>query len=497
VDIVRANVLTRFNAVLGAMLALILVVGPLQNALFGMDHSRRGSTPQNDRMTGIRSTFDVAALRAQFPALARTQGGRPVVFADAPGGTQVPGRVIDAMATYLRAHNANTGGAFDTSRETDGLIAEARRAAADLLGADPAECVFGQNMTTLSFALSRSLATLVSPGDEVVVTRLDHDANISPWLAAAADTEAMVRWVDLAEADCTLDLGSLHGALSARTKLVAFTLASNAVGSVIAAGDLVRMVRDRSPQAILVADAVHFAQHRAVDVRALGVDVLFCSPYKIFGPHLGIMWGRRSLLESWPAYKVRPQYDRPPDRWETGTLSHEAMAGFVETVGYLVDLGGVDPGVTGRRAAITAGFDAVGQHEGLLTGRFLDGMARMSHVRLWGIADPGRASERTPTFALRVDGQSPRETAERLASRGIFVWDGNYFALAVMDRLGLEASGGAVRIGFCHYNTIEEVDRVLQELEAMGPGTGRNPRDGALGPRAPLPGRQPSRYSRL
>jgi cysteine desulfurase family protein (TIGR01976 family) len=422
-------------------------------------------------MTTALSSWDVDAVRKQFPGLARTQRDRPVVFADAPGGTQVPGRVIDAMAAYLRERNANTGGAFDTSRETDTLIAEAHRAAADFLGADSAECVFGQNMTTLSFALSRSVAGTLSPGDELVVTCLDHDGNISPWLTAAADTGAVVKWVDLVEADCSLDFDSLHLALSPRTKVVAFTLASNAVGSVTAASELVGMVRERSPEAILVADAVHLAQHRRIDVRALGVDVLFCSPYKFFGPHLGIMWGRRTLLESWPAYKVRPQYERSPDRWETGTLSHEAIAGFVAAVEYLADLGRTMGGANApdRRAALTTGMEAIGAYEGTLTARFLKGVAGLSRVRLWGIADPARARERTPTFAVRVDGCSPRETAEELGRRGIFAWDGNYFALAVMERLGLEASGGAVRIGFCHYNTAEEVDRVVQELAAIFP----------------------------
>jgi selenocysteine lyase/cysteine desulfurase len=249
---------------------------------------------------------------------------------------------------------------------------------------------------------------------------------------------------------------------------VAFTLASNAVGTVTDAGRVVEMVRERSPRAVLVADAVHLAQHRRIDVQALGVDVLFCSPYKFFGPHLGIMWGRRALLESWPVYKVRPQHDRSPDRWETGTLSHEAMAGFVATVEYVANLGrAMGRSRSDRRTAVTEGMEAIQEYEGTLARRFLKGVAGLSHVRLWGIADPARALERTPTFAIRVDGCSPQEAAEELGRRGIFSWDGNYFALAVMERLGLEASGGAVRIGFCHYNTVDEVDRVLRDLSAL------------------------------
>jgi cysteine desulfurase family protein (TIGR01976 family) len=416
-----------------------------------------------------RAGLDVGWVREQFPSLVRRVEGRSVVFADAPGGTQVPARVIGAMSGYLRDRNANTGGAFETSRRTDELIAEARQAAADFLGGEPAECVFGQNMTTLSFLLSRSVARTLAPGDEIVVTRLDHDANIAPWLAVAAETGGVIRWVDLVEEDCSLDLGSLRDALSVRTRVVAVTLASNAVGSVTAAEEVVRIVRERAPDAMIVADAVHCAQHRRIDAAALAVDILFCSPYKFFGPHLGVMWGRRSLLESLPAYRVRPQDDRAPDRWETGTLAHEAMAGFIAAVEYLAELGRRETGseAADRSEQLTAGMKAIDAHERALSLRFLEGLADLPGVRLWGVADRARVGERTPTFALRLDGRSPRDTAEALASRGIYAWDGNYFALAVMDRLGLEASGGAVRIGFCHYHTVEEVDRTLDELSAL------------------------------
>jgi cysteine desulfurase family protein (TIGR01976 family) len=420
----------------------------------------------------MSAPLDVPGARGQFPGLRRTLDGRPVVFADAPGGTQVPQRVIDAMAAYLRTSNANTGGAFATSRTTDDLIAEARRAAADLLGGDPSECVFGQNMTTLSFAFSRAVARTLSAGDQIVVTRLDHDANIAPWLTVAADTRAEVRWVDLREEDCTLDLDSLRAALSSRTRVVAFTLAANATGSVTAVQRVVGAVREAAPRAIVVLDAVHAAQHRLIDVRGLGADVLFCSPYKVFGPHLGIMWGRLELLEALPAYRVRPQADRSPDRWETGTLSHEALAGLVEAVGYLADLAGPDAAAEGdRRSALAAGMRAIEGHEATLSMRFLESLAGLENVRLWGIADPARVGERTPTFALTLtDGRSPRELAQELDRRGVFLWNGNYFALAVMERLGLEASGGAVRVGFCHYNTLHEVERVARELTAIAAG---------------------------
>jgi cysteine desulfurase family protein (TIGR01976 family) len=374
------------------------------------------------------------------------------VFADAPGGTQVPDTVIEAMAGYLRRSNANTGGAFDASRETDALVAEAREVAARLLGADPDEVSFGQNTTSLAFALSRSVARDLGPTDEVVVTVLDHDANVAPWLEASTDAGATVRWVDLREPECTLDTASLEAALSERTRVVAFTLASNAVGSITPAVDVVRMVHERAPRAIIVADGVHLAQHRPIDAHALGADVLFCSPYKFFGPHLGLMVARRESQARWHPYRVRPQFDTGPDRWETGTLSHEALAGLVATVEYLEWVGGME---------------AVRAMEVPLTERFLSGLRDVPGLTLYGIADPARAEERTPTFAVRLAGWAPRTLAEELGRRGIFVWDGNYFALAVMERLGLESTGGAVRIGFCHYNTTEEVDRVLEELRAL------------------------------
>ncbi|MGH2723458.1 MAG: cysteine desulfurase-like protein [Actinomycetota bacterium] len=410
-------------------------------------------------------TPDLPSVRERFPALARTVDGRPCVFADAPGGTQVPASVAEAMSRYLLRSNANVGGPFPTSEETTTLIAEARRAGADLLGASPDEVVFGPNMTTLSFALSRAVARTLGPGDEVVVTRLDHDANVAPWLLAAEDSGATVRWVDIRDEDGTLDLDSLEAVLGPRTRVVAFTLASNALGTITPGAEIVRRVREAG--AVAVADAVHLAQHRALDARGLEADVVFCSPYKVFGPHLGLAYIRGDLLESWRPYKVRPAHDTGPERWETGTQNHEGLAGLVAGVEYLADLGRAFGDATGdRREAVVAAFEAIRTHEASLSDRFLKGIASVADLRLYGIADPARVDERTPTFAVRLGERDPATVAAELGRRGIFVWDGNYYALAVMERLGLEASGGAVRIGFCHYNTAREVDRVLEELAA-------------------------------
>ena len=411
--------------------------------------------------------LDPSAIRARFPALSRTLDGRRCVFADAPGGTQVPETVIEAMAAYLRTSNANVHGAFVTSIETDHLIEEAHRAGSDLLGCHADEIVFGPNATTLLFALSRSIARTLGPGDEIVVTRLDHDANIRPWLMVAEDTGTTVRWVDIRDDDVTIDRGSFEDTLTDGTKVVAFTLASNAVGTVTPAAELARAAHDAG--ALVVCDGVHVAQHRLLDVHAIGADVVVCSPYKIFGPHLGILFGRRELLESWRPYKVRPASEDLPYRWETGTQNHEGFAGFVAAVDYLADVGRMygNPSGTRRRDAVGAAFEAIGAHETTLSRRFLDGVGVIDDLRLYGIAEPDRMAERTPTFAVRLGDQHPLETAKLLGERGIFVWDGHYYALELMERLGLQESGGAVRVGFCHYNTAEEVDRVLAELASL------------------------------
>ncbi|MBK5229225.1 MAG: cysteine desulfurase-like protein [Actinobacteria bacterium] len=407
-------------------------------------------------------SIDVVALKQQYPALRREVAGHPVIHADAPGGTQVPEMVIDAMTNYLRGSNANSGGAFVTSEETDALITGARKAAADLLGCSPDEVAFGWNMTTLNFALSRALARNLTTDDEIVVTMLDHDANISPWLAVAEDTGATVKWADIDDSDCTLDMRSLDAALSERTRIVAFTMASNAVGTIPRAKEIT--ARAHATGALAIADAVHYAPHGPIDVKDIGVDALLCSPYKFYGPHLGIFYAPKEHLDRWRPYKVRPASDEAPDRWETGTMSHEALAGLTACVDHLASLGhGSD-----RRSRITSAMAETVQHEGGLSARFIDAVSRMAHVKLFGISDPGRLEERTPTFALTVAGKSPLEVAKRFGAEGVFVWDGNYYALAVMERLGLEDHGGAVRIGFCRYHSTDDVDRVTELLAAMG-----------------------------
>ena len=376
--------------------------------------------------------FDVDAVRARFPAL---RSG--VAYLDGPGGTQVPEAVIDAIAGYLRDSNANLGGAFAASRRSDELVERAHAVAGSFLGCRPREAIFGANMTTLNFALSRTLGRELLAGHEIVVTRLDHDANVSPWLELAHDLDLRVSFVELRE-DTTLDLADLERKLGRRTRVVAFPLASNAVGTLTDAAGIAELAH--SVGALAWADAVHYAPHGPIDVAALGVDVLLCSPYKFFGPHLGLVYGRDDLLRSWRPYKVRPA-----PGYETGTLPHELLAGFVAAVGHLDELG----------------WEAIQAHERALGERFLAGLPE--RCTLHGIAT---MEGRTPTFAFTVAGHTPRAVAEHLAERQIAVWDGDYYAVEVMRRLGLQPEG-AVRAGFVHYNTADEVDRLLSALKEL------------------------------
>lgn len=406
-------------------------------------------------------TFPIAAVRARFPALHVTDGGRPRVYFDAPGGTQVCADAIAAMAAHLAGGTANSGGAFATSVTTDAASAEAHRAAADLLNAQPSEIAFGANMTSLTLAISRALARDWGAGDELVLTRLDHDANVAPWLAVAADRGMTVRWLDFDPDTGRLRLDQLPALLSDRTRLVAVGGASNALGTLNDLAAIVAAVRAAS-DALVFVDAVQLAPHLPVDVRALGCDLLACSPYKLFGPHLGLLWCRADLAERTRAYKVRPAGTEGAHRFETGTPSFEAQAGFTATVDYLAWLGAeVASEATTRRARIVAALDAATAYERDLGERLLAGLSRLNSVRLYG---PDTMDARVPTFAFTVAGHHPDAVAAHLAQRGIFAWSGHFYAVEVIARLGLEEAGGLVRVGLCHYNTAEEVDRLLTAL---------------------------------
>ena len=381
--------------------------------------------------------FDVEAVRRRFSAL---RSG--LAFFDGPGGTQVPDEVVDAIATYLRESNANSGGHFETSRRTDALVADARLAASEWLGCSPDETIFGASMTALNFALTRAAARELGEGDEILVTRLDHDANVSPWLELAHDKGLVVRFVDIRD-DCTLDLDDLEAQLSERTRVVAYPWASNAVGTVSDVAAIAELAHEAG--ALAWVDAVHYAPHGPIDVRTAGADVLICSPYKFCGPHLGLAFGRAELLERWRPYKVRPSADQPlGHRYETGTLAHELLAGFVAAVDYYGSIG----------------FDAIRGWERELGERFLAGLPET--CRLYGLPT---MDGRVATFAFTHASRTPEEVAAFLGDRGIAVWHGNYYAVEVMKRLGLDE--GAVRAGIVHYNTADEVDRLLTELAAL------------------------------
>lgn len=405
--------------------------------------------------------LDVDLIRAGIPALQRSVDGRVVAHLDGPAGTQVPRVVIDAMAGVLRDGLSNLGGAFGSSEDAGIVVAEARRAAADLVGGQPEEIVFGQNMTSLTFALSRAMAREWKEGDEIVVTSLDHDANVTPWRLAAADRGVTVRVVDLRPEEGTLDLSSLAEALGERTRLLAVTAASNAVGTVTPLPAIIDMARKAGAKVFV--DAVHYSAHRLSDVSRLGADFLAASAYKFCGPHTGLLWGRSEHLRDLTPYKVVPAPEAGPGRWETGTQSFESLAGVRAAVDYLAALGNGE----NRRERLESAFGAIRQHEDALAGRFLAGVAEMPGVTVFGISDPARMEERVSTFAVDVDGVAARDVAVELGRQGIFVWSGNFYAVSALERLGLADEGGLVRIGFVHYNTMEEVDRVLTALDDL------------------------------
>lgn len=408
------------------------------------------------------SPLDVAAIRALFPALGRQVAGRPAVYLDGPAGSQVPQVVADAVRDALLHQNANTHGHFVTSHAAEAIVDGALAAAADLVGtSDPAEIAFGANMTTLTFAFSRAMAKTWKPGDEVIVTRLDHDANVTPWVLAARDAGVVVHHVPFELETTRLDLAALEARLNSRTRLVAVGAASNAVGTI----NPVRRICDlaHAAGAEVFVDAVHYAPHRAIDVVAWDCDYLACSAYKFFGPHVGLLWGRARRLGALPAYKLRPPSDELPDRFMTGTQNHEGLAGTTAAIEYLASLS--TKAAASRRERLLSAFERIQAHESVLCARLLTGLSALPAYRVWGITDAA-ASDRAPTVSITHARRPPREIAEALGAQGIFVWDGNYYALEVTTALGLEPDG-MVRIGMLHYNTAEEIDRLLEALSAL------------------------------
>ena len=411
------------------------------------------------------TTLDLTWVRSQFPSLSQTVNGQPAVFLDGPGGTQVPQRVIDAITGYLTNSNANTCGAYATSRRTDAIIAEARAAMADFLGCDHDEIVFGPNMTTLTYAISRSIGRELGPGDEILLTYLDHDANVSPW-QALEERGVTIRFAEINHDDCTLNMADLAQKISSRTRVVAVGYASNAVGTINDVSEIVRLAHKKG--ALAYIDAVHYAPHGPIDVRALDCDFLACSTYKFFGPHMGVLYGKREHLQHLQPYKVRPNTNAIPNRWEWGTLNHECIAGIAACVNYLADMGRqVDSSASDRRSALLAAYRAIQQHERGLSETMVRGLLEIPGLKLYGIADPEKFDRRCPTFAVRIANHTPLKLATALGERGFFTWDGNYYALNLTERLDVEKDGGFLRIGIAHYNTAEEIARLVTALREI------------------------------
>jgi cysteine desulfurase family protein (TIGR01976 family) len=417
--------------------------------------------------------LNLDAIRAEFPSLARQYNGQPLVYFDAPGGTQTTRRCIDRIVEYFHRCNANTHGAFVTAAESDAIVDEAHEAGADFLNArSPAEIVFGQNMTSLTFSLSRSIGRWMNPGDEIILTRLDHDANFSPWHMMAEDRGVKIHIVDINEADCTLKLDDYERYLSTKTKLVSVGLVSNAVGTLNPVKQIIGMAH--AAGALTFVDAVAGAPHVPIDVLDLNTDFLACSPYKFWGAHQGMLYGKYELLDRLPAYKVRPADNVPPHKFQTGTQSHENYNGYIGVMDYLewfADQAGAKydgPSLRSARSEkLHAAMQASQAYEQDLCKRLIDGVLAIPGVRFFGIQESERASQRVPTIAIRLKDQHPHATAAALGERGICVWDGNYYAINLSERLGVESSGGMVRIGLSHYNTAAEVDRFLNELASL------------------------------
>ncbi len=402
------------------------------------------------------TSYDLTAVRGRFPALARSENGFPVAYLDGPGGTQAAQTVLDAISGTLGAGVSNLGGDFGASLDAERMTDEARRAIARLFNASPDEIVFGQNMTSLTFSVSRALARTWESGDSIVLTSLDHDANFTPWDMAADDAGVHVRIAEFDTGTGLLDPGAVIDLIDDSTRLVAVCLASNSLGSVVDVATIAAAAHEVG--ALIYVDAVHAAPHKLIDVRSLDCDFLVASSYKFYGPHTGALYGRSELLESIDAYKVRPSPSVGPEKWETGTQSFESLAGVTAAVDHIASLGHGD----GREAIVSA-FEAITSHERSLGERFLDGISEMGNVTLFGV--PAIDDRRVTTFAVDVAGSAPQEVAAAMTRNGIYVWAGHYYAVNVMDRLG--RPDGLIRIGYCHYNSAEEVDRTLEVLASL------------------------------
>ena len=413
----------------------------------------------------ISKTFDVAWVREQFPSLQLKVNGQQAAFLDGPAGTQVPRQVMGAVQKYFLDANANTYGAFLTSRRTNEMIANTRAAMADLFNCTPEEVVFGQNMTTITLGLARAIGRELNPGDEILLTVLDHDANYSPW-KVLQEEGLVIRTVDIRESDCTLDLDDLKSKLSSKTKVVAVGYASNIVGTINPIAEITKLAH--AAGALIYVDAVHYAPHGPIDVQALDCDFLVCSPYKFFGPHMGTLYGKKEHLERFKPYKVRPAADAVPECWETGTQVQELIAGIYAAVEYLAELGRrCDPSVRSRREALLAAYRSTVAYERVLVAKLIVGLLAIPGLQFFGITDPTRFSDRCSTVSFRLPKGTPTDAAVFLGDRGIFTWDGNFYALNLTERLGVEKSGGVLRVGLVHYNTVEEVDRLLTALNAF------------------------------
>jgi cysteine desulfurase family protein (TIGR01976 family) len=410
--------------------------------------------------------LEIAWVREQFPSLKVEVGGKQAAFLDGPAGTQVPRQVMSAIQNYLMAANANTYGAFLTSRRTNEMILSVRAAMADFFNCAPEEVVFGQNMTTITLGLARAIGRELKAGDEIVVTTLDHDANVGPW-RALEEKGVVVRQVDIRELDCTLDLDDLRKKITNKTKLVAVGYASNMVGTINPVAQITKMAHDAG--ALMFIDAVHYAPHGLIDVKALDCDFLVCSPYKFFGPHMGTLYGKKEHLERFKPYKVRPATDVSPECWETGTQVHELIAGIGAAVDYLAELGRkCDPSAKTRREALAAAYRATVPYERALLARLIEGLEALPGIRIFGITERARFGERCATISFRMGQHNPTEIAAFLGERDLFTWDGNFYALNLSERLGVEQKGGVLRVGIVHYNTAEEVDRLVAALKEFG-----------------------------